>query len=304
MHKIDTNGNPLTKINQTVDWEIFRPILEEVRPKPQKSAAGPRGYDDILLFKILVLQSLYNLSDDATEYRILDRHSFCRFLGLHVGSKVPDATTIWRFREDLVKAEVIDELFARFELHLQENGFPALKGQIVDASIVQFTKQRNSREENEQIKNGKTPSKWSRNKRRRKDTDARWTKKNGKPYFGYQNHIAVDVKHKLLPGWKTTDAAVHDSNVPEDILAKNTSRDIWADSAYYSEDRKEFLDESGYREHIYRKGSRYRKLTKREQQCNHSKSKVRSRVEHVFGMQKQKAVDLVIRTVGFAREQR
>jgi IS5 family transposase len=301
MHKIDTNGDPLTKINQAVDWEIFRPILEEVRPKPQKSAAGPRGYDSILLFKILVLQSLYNLSDDATEFQILDRHSFCRFLGLNIGSNVPDATTIWRFREDLINAKIIDELFARFELHLQESGFTALKGQIVDASIVQVPKQRNSREENEQIKNGTTPSKWSRNKRRRKDTDARWAKKNGKSYFGYKNHVAVDVKHKLIRGWKTTDAAVHDSNVFEDILAENTSRDVWADSAYYSEDRLGFLEESGYREHIHRKGSRYRKLTKREQQSNHSKSKIRSRVEHVFGMQKQKAGDLIIRTVGFAR---
>lgn len=301
MHKIDNTGDPLTKINNAVEWEIFRPILEDARHKPRKSAAGPKGYDAILLFKILVLQSLYNLSDDATEYQILDRHSFCRFLGLHLGSKVPDATTIWRFREELINANVLEDLFNQFELHLKDCGYTALKGQIVDASIVQVPKQRNSREENQQIKDGKTPSTWSRNKHRRKDTDARWTKKNGKSFFGYKNHVAVDVKHKLIRGWKVTDASVHDSNVFEDILADNTSRDVWADSAYYSENRLNTLGESGYREHIHRKGSRYRKLTQRDHQSNRTKSRVRSRVEHVFGMQKQKAGSVIVRTVGLAR---
>lgn len=301
LRKIDSNGDPLTKIEEVVDWEIFRGILETVRKKRGKSQVGPRGYDVILLFKILVLQSLYNLSDDATEFQILDRHSFCRFLGLHLGSKVPDATTIWRFREDLIKAGVIEELFARFEQHLQDNGLTALKGQIVDASIVNVPKQRNSRDENRQIKEGRTPVEWGKNKRRRKDVDARWTKKNGKSYFGYKNHVAVDVKHKLIRGWKVTDAALHDSNVFEDILAENTSRDVWADSAYYSEKRLKSLRESGYREHIQRKGCRGSKLNKQEQDWNRSRSKVRSRVEHVFGVQAQKAGNLILRTVGLAR---
>lgn len=301
MHKIDANGDPLTKINQVVDWEIFRPAIEQARQKPRKSAAGPKGYDVILLFKILVLQSLYNLSDDATEYQILDRHSFCRFLGLHIGSRVPDATTIWRFREDLVSASVLDELFGRFEVHLQECGFTALKGQIVDASIVKVPVQRNSRDENNQIKQGETPVDWSENKRRRKDVNARWTKKNGKSFLGYKNHVAVDVNHKLIRGWKVTDASVHDSNVFEDILADNTSRDVWADSAYYSEKHLESLKASGYREHIHRRGNRHRKLTVREQESNRSKSKVRARVEHVFGTQTQKAGNLIVRTVGLAR---
>ncbi len=139
------------------------------------------------------------------------------------------------------------------------------------------------------------------NKRRRKDVDARWTKKNGKSYFGYKNHVAVDVKHKLIRGWKVTDAALHDSNVFEDILAENTSRDVWADSAYYSEKRLKSLRESGYREHIQRKGCRGSKLNKQEQDWNRSRSKVRSRVEHVFGVQAQKAGNLILRTVGLAR---
>jgi IS5 family transposase len=125
-----------------------------------------------LLFKILILQSLYNLSDDTTEFQILDRHSFGRFLGLHISQKVPDATTIWRFREDLVKAGIVEELFATFNAHLRANGFMAMKGQIVDASIVNVPKRRNSREENAEIKEGNVPD-WSTNKRRQKDVDVR-----------------------------------------------------------------------------------------------------------------------------------
>jgi IS5 family transposase len=301
MRKIDSNGDPLTKITQTVDWELFRPVLERVRPKPEPSKAGRRGYDVVLLFKVLVLQSLYNLSDDAIEYQILDRHSFCRFLGLHIGSDVPGATTILNFREDLGVAGKIEELFARFEQYRQDSGVTALKGQIVDASIVNVPKQRNSREENSQIKEGKVPDNWSKNKRSRKDVDARWTKKNGKPYFGYKNYISVDVKHKLVRGWQVTHAAVHDSNVFEDILSENTSRDVWADSAYYSEKRLRHLADEGYRKHIQRKGSRTRKLSKREQQSNRTRSKIRSRVEHVFGVQAQKTGTLILRTVGIAR---
>jgi len=169
LHKIDKTGAPLAKINETVNWELFRPPLEKARDKGRQSTVGPKGYDVILLFKILILQSLYNLSDDATEFQILDRHSFGRFLGLYISQKVPDATTIWRFREDLVKAGIVENLFATFDTHLRANGFMAMKGQIVDASIVNVPKQRNSREENARIKEGDIPEDWPENKRRRKE---------------------------------------------------------------------------------------------------------------------------------------
>lgn len=155
LHKIDKNGDPLAQINDVVDWEVFCPSLEEARDKNRQSNVGPKGYDVVLLFKTLILQSLYNLSDDATEFQILDRHSFERFLGLHIGSKVPDATTIWRFREDLIKAGIVKELFAAFDTQLQGKGLIAMRGQIVDASMINVPKQRNSLDENAQIKEGK-----------------------------------------------------------------------------------------------------------------------------------------------------
>jgi transposase len=135
LSRIDKAGDLLVKLNNTVNWEIFRPILEEVRHKPHKNNVGPRGYDAVLLFKILILQSLYNLADEALEFQILDRYSFSRFLGLHAASKVPDATTIWRFREDLAKAGKVEELFRTFDEFLRDNGFEARKGKIIDGWI-------------------------------------------------------------------------------------------------------------------------------------------------------------------------
>ncbi len=302
LSRIDKAGDPLVKLNETIDWEIFRPTLEQARTKPKKSNAGAKGFDVILLFKILILQSLYNLSDDALEYQILDRYSFSRFLGLHAASKIPDATTIWRFREDLTKAGKVAELFTSFDDFLSENGFRARKGQIVDASIVKVPIQRNSRDENKQIKNGEQPEGWSKNKKRQKDTNARWTKKNNKSFFGYKNHISIDVEHKFIREYSVTSANVHDSNVFEELLdPNNTSRDVWADSAYRSEDTIKWLQANKYREHLQRKGTRNRKLTQLEQQGNRTRSRIRSRVEHIFGIQAQRAGNMILRCVGIIR---
>ena len=299
LRKIDQNGDPLTRINELTDWELFRPVLKKARGERQYNA-GAKGYDIVLLFKTLILQSLYNLSDDSTEFQILDRHSFGRFLGIGIGDKVPDATTIRLFREDLKDAGIIEELFSTFDTCLNEKGFRAMKGQIVDASIVNVPKQRNSREENERIKAGGIPD-WPENKKRRKDTDARWTKKNGKSYYGYKNHVAVDVKHKIVRAFEVTAASVHDSQVFEGLLTENTSKDVWADSAYRSEEHLKRLKALRYREHIQRKGCRNRPLTPWEQTGNRARSRTRSRIEHVFGVQAQRAGNLLLRTIGIAR---
>ena len=302
LQRIDKAGDPLSKLNLTVDWEIFRPLLEQARRKKKKSNAGAKGFDIVLLFKIIILQSLYNLSDEGLEFQILDRYSFSRFLGLHAADKVPDATTIWRFREDLVRAGVVDSLFERFDNFLRKQGYRAQKGQIIDASIVKVPIQRNSRKENQQIQEGGQAEGWSEHKKRQKDTDARWTRKNSKNFFGYKNHISIDVKHKFIRRYKVTPANVHDSNVFEELLAPdNSSRDVWADSAYRSQERIELLKKNRYREHIQRKGTRRRKLSKWEQQGNRTRSRIRSRVEHIFGVQAQRAGNLILRGIGIIR---
>jgi len=300
--QLDNGGDPLVKLNDVVNWELFRKDLEKLRDKGRKSNAGRKAFDAVLMFKILILQSLYNLSDDQLEFQIRDRLSFMRFLGLSLGDTVPDAKTVWLFREQLTEAKLVIKLFERFDKFLRKSGFTARKGQIVDASIVPAPRQRNSRDENSQIKEGQIPEGWSENKKRQKDTDARWTKKNGKTYYGYKNHIEIDAKHKFVRRYAITDAAVHDSNVFEELLdQKNSCRDVWADSAYRSQDKLEKLAKQGFREHLQRKGCRNKKLTQRELQGNHTRSKIRSRVEHIFGVQSQRAGCLIVRVIGLTR---
>src|SRR5260221_3745055 len=183
LEAISGKGDPLETIKKLVRWEDFRADIEavtETKPEERKSNAGRKPYDTILKFKIVVLQSLHNLSDEQSEYLIRDRLSFMRFLDLELEEAVPDATTIWLFREALAEAGLIDQLFERFGQHLEAAGYIARGGQIIDATIVSVPKQRNTKEENETIKAGKTPEEWEQQpaKNAQKDKDARWTKKN------------------------------------------------------------------------------------------------------------------------------
>jgi IS5 family transposase len=300
--QLNHGGDPLVKLNEVVNWDLFRNDLQQIRDKDRKSNAGRKPFDVVLMFKVLILQSLYNLSDDQTEFQVRDRLSFMRFLGLSLGNAVPDAKTIWLFREQLTEAGMIKPLFDRFDVFLRENGFSARKGQIIDASIIPAPRQRNSREENQQIKDGQIPDTWSENKKCQKDTDARWTQKNGKNHYGYKNHIDVDVEHKLIRDYEVTDASVHDSQVFEDLLDEtNSSRDVWADSAYRSLAKLKELAKRHFREHLQRKGCRHKALSEREKRGNHTRSKIRSRIEHIFGVQTQRAGRLIVRTIGRGR---
>ncbi len=305
--QLDAAGDPLATLKTAIDWEAFRCDIEAareaMREDHRKSPAGRKPFDAVLMFKILIIRSLYNLGDDAMEYQIRDRLSFMRFLDLSISDPVPDAKTIWLFRETLTRAGVVRVLFDRFDGFLRDNGFSARKGQIVDASIVSVPRQRNSRQENAQIKaTSQPPDDWDAPKHRQKDTDARWTKKNGTNYYGYKNHISIDVKHKFVRGYAVTDAAVHDSNIFEELLDEhNSSCDVWADSAYRSQASLAMLESRGHREHLQRKGYRNKPMTEREKRGNHTRSKTRARVEHVFGVQAIMAGSLLVRAIGKLR---
>ena len=125
--------------------------------KEAKGLGGRPAYDYVLMFKIIILQRLYNISDDQTEYQINDRLSFMRFLGLELKDKVPDAKIIWLFKEKLIEARVSKKLFEKFENELARNNLIGKEGTIIDATIVEAPIQHNSKDENEQIKNGKVP---------------------------------------------------------------------------------------------------------------------------------------------------
>lgn len=296
--------DPLVGLNQLIDWESFRPTLSKIRDKSRKSNAGRKPYDGVLMFKVLVLQHLYNVSDDQIEYQIRDRYSFGRFLGLiDPSSKIPDAKTIWLFREQLVKLDLMKELFYDFDYQLNDKGYKARKGQIVDASFVDVPKQRNSKEENKQIKNGETPERFTENPNvaAQKDVDARWAKKNKEVHYGYKDHAAIDNAHKLIREYDVTSAEVHDSNVFEELLSENTSKDVWADSAYRSEEHELQLDVMGYRSHVNKKGTKNKPLTKKEKKANTEKSRIRVRVEHVFGSMTNEQGGINFKVIGLAR---
>jgi len=183
---LSQNGDPLAALAVHVPWEAFRPSLESVLHRSKRTKGGRPPFDAVLMFKVLVLQALYNLSDDQTEYQIRDRLSFMRFLGLDLDQRIPDAKTIWLFRETLTQAQVVDTLFDQFETYLAEQGLQPCGGQLIDASLVPVPKQRNSREDNATIKAGECPAEWEGqpSKRRQKDTEARWTKKHGTSHYG------------------------------------------------------------------------------------------------------------------------
>src|SRR5690606_20999469 len=159
----------------------------------------------------------HGLSDDATEEQIFDRFSFQNFLGLQVGDDVPDAKTIWDFKQR-IEAEGREgsrHLFESFNEVLESKGLLAREGSIIDASFVDAPRQRNNRDQNSQIKEGRRPEEFDKNPAigRQKDSEARWAKKNNETHYGWKNHAKVDVKSKLIVKSQTTAANVHDSQI-------------------------------------------------------------------------------------------
>ena len=299
LEALSAKGDPLEAIDRLVPWESFRAEIEAVVLTPdelKKSSAGRKPFDAILMFRKLVLQALNNLSDEQVEYQVRDRLSFSRFLGLGIEDSIPDATTLWLFREKLAKAGLIEKLFERFDQHLAAKGYIARGGQIIDASIVPVPTQRNSRDENDQLRVGRTPAGWKQKlaKLRQKDRDARWTKKHDRSFFGYKNHVNADAKYKLIRRYEVTDAAVHDSQKLDGLLNKgNTSAEVFADSAYRSTKIEAQLRASGYKSRIHRRGRRNHPLTSAQERALVS--------SNVFGAQQSAPGGRIVRTIGMVR---
>ena len=262
--ELSAKGDDLERLNAIVDFEVFRPDLARAVPRSDGSKGGRPAFDHVLMFKVLILQAAHGLSDERTEYLIKDRLSFMRFLGLGLADAVPDANTIWTFREALTRARMtgkpaIEVLFKAYEAALTKAGFLAMGGQIIDASIVAAPKQRNTDGEKRDIKAGRIPEAWKDKpaKLAQKDRDARWTVKWSKakpaddgsprvdlaiPAFGYKNHIGIDRRHGLIRTWVATDAARHDgAQLPNLISKANTGSEVWADTAYRSRANEKHL---------------------------------------------------------------
>jgi IS5 family transposase len=302
LRKLSKLGDQLEKLNHVIEWRLFEGILNGVFAK-DRGAGGRPPYNYLLLFKTLILQRLFNISDDQAEFQINDRMTFRRFLGLSLGDQVPDAKTIWLFRDTLVKAGVMEGLFNSFSHQLVQQGIISHKGTIVDATFVEAPRQRNTREENQQIKEGKTPEDWEKSenvdKVRQKDTDARWTIKNKERHFGYKDHVKIDAESKLITGYSVTDASVHDSQALIGLMDEK-DKVLYADSAYSGNPIAGQLPE-GIENQIHEKGYRNRPLSEEQKAGNKRKSRTRSRIEHVFGYMTGTMRGITVRSIGIAR---
>jgi IS5 family transposase len=255
------------------------------------------------MFKILVLQKMYNISDDQTEYQINDRLSFQRFIGIQLYDTVPDAKTVWNFKEELKEAEVLEQIFESFTEKLERKGVITYSGSIVDAAFVEVPRQRNTKEENKEIKEGKVPQKWqarkSRHKLAQKDTDARWAVKNKQKHYGYKDHIKIDNKSKIITKYRVTDASVHDSQELKNLIDGKKDKSVYGDGAFTGEEVQRCIPRH-VKNRIHEKGYRNRPLTAAQKRSNTAKSRIRARVEHVFGAM-QHFGGRAIRTIGMAR---
>lgn len=299
-------GNPLEKLDSFIDWNIFESAINEAFKKSElvKSKGGRPAFGKLMLFKALIIQSLYNLSDEQLEYQIIDRTSFKKFLGLKKSDRVPDSRTYWHFREQLIKSGTILSLFDAFNAQLDRLGIFANEGKMVDATFVDVPKQRNSRDENKEVKEGKVPAEWQENTRKlaQKDIDAKWTKKNNISFYGYKNHIKAGTGTKLIRKYVVTDASVHDSQVVEDLLDDtDKGEELYADSAYTGKASEEIYDRKEVVNRVNEKGYKNRALTDEQKKSNREKSKVRARVEHIFGFIENSMNGSFIRTIGIER---
>lgn len=303
MAKLSKIGDPLEILNTIIKWEMFRNILNKniVRKESNKGERPP--FDLVMMFKILVLERLYNISDDQAEFQINDRRNFMRFLGLESFDIVPDAKTIWKFRNDLSQTDAVEECFHLFNKMLEDEGLITQSGTIIDATFVDVPRQRNTHEENEKIKNGEIPEEWEKPdnaaKLAQKDTDARWTKKNNETHYGYKDHVKCDADSKLITSYGASAASLHDSQMCTELLDEN-DKVFYADSAYSSAEIAKSLPENCKNE-ICEKGYKNHPLTEEQKKENNRKSKTRCRIEHIFGFMTNSMKGITLRSIGFTR---
>lgn len=322
LKRLSDLGDQLAAFRVAVDFETFRPELNAALCYSNGSQGGRPPFDPVMMFEILVIQAANNLFDERTEFLINDRLSFMRFLGLSLADRVPDARTIWLFREKLTNAGAIKTLFQRFDAMLREADYIAMAGQIVDASLIAAPRQQYERREesHKAIKEGRIPDEGKEKpaKLRHKDRDARWTVKFAKakpredgaspmvdlaiPVFGDQNHISIDRGFGFIRQGSATDAAAYEGRrLREGLLDKtHPASGVWADTAYRSAANEEFIRKNGLVSHVHRKKPKGRAMPGAIRRANNAKSKIRSKVEQVFAEQKDR-MDLFIRTIGLAR---
>ena len=314
LQKLTQYTKVLDSLTQLVDWPALAQVVNEATgreaPRPQ---GGRPPYPTEAMLKIIVLQQLYgNLSDEETEYALLDRGSWQRFIGLEDARDLPDARTIWAFKNQLATAlperphgSGATAVFADVQRQLNGAGLIAKGGQMIDATIVTAPKVHLDKEEKERIDRGETPTHWSQKQIAHIDTDAHWTAKRKQWHFGYKAHANVDQKHKLVRHLHITPANVSDMTTLAPVLDKDRARQasgktVHADRGYDSAANRKLLKAYQLRDGIARNDDR--KLG--DQSAIHGRNKrlarIRGRVEHVFGCW-EKLSGKAIRCIGLIR---
>lgn len=234
---------------------------------------------------------------------------------------MPGAKSIWLWRERLTRTGALGHLFERFDAALREQGYLAMGGQIVDATVVQARRPRLGKDEKQAVRQGKVPEGWSKARTRQVDREGRWTIRRGRkrpkppdgtqqrtaageiavPVVGYKNHLSIDRAYGLVRRFVVTDAARHDGGQLGAVLdPENTASDVWADTAYRSEADLGLLQRRGLKPQFQRAKSRGKPMPPNVARGNRTRARVRSLVEHVFATEKCR-MGLVVRTVGLAR---
>lgn len=255
----------LQSVNEIINWRPIRKMLDDLH----SSHRGRPAYDPLLLFKILLLQQWFNLSDPQAEAQVNDRISFKLFLGMDIMDTSPDETTICRFRNDI--GDKAKDLFEEINRQFEQKGIIVKSGTIVDASFL------------------KSAARPRRRREESKDEDATWGQKGNKHVFGYKMHIGVDHESGIIRKACLTTAKVHDSQAIEELISGDEETVI-GDKAYAKREWREYvtLGEHRIKSMIMRKGFRNHPLTERDKKWNKMISKVRSNVERPFAIIKSK----------------
>jgi IS5 family transposase len=270
----------LKRVAELVDWKQIESLLAGLRSGPM----GAPAYPALALFKALLLQQFYGLSDPQLEEALADRLSFRHFLGLSLTDPVPDHSTIWRFREQLAKSGLAERAFALITGQIERSGFVLKRGTLIDASLVRAAV-------NAPVPpttpappdaDGRPASKLVKNPL---DPDAAWTKKEGKYFFGYKAHVAMDQGSRIVRRVKFTAANVNDS-VPADRLICGDEGIVYADKAYDSNARRALLKALGIRDGIARRSNRWHPTRPSVVRRNELISRARAPIEPLFALLK------------------
>jgi IS5 family transposase len=256
----------LEEMDHIIPWKALSKVIKPYYPKPKGAGRRPIGIQRML--RIHFLQHWFELSDPGAEEALYDSRAMRQFVGIDLGKEpVPDETTILNFRHLMERHNLGDEMFRLVNVYLAENGLKVNRGTIVDATIID------------------APTS-TKNKDKARDPDMHQTRKGNQWYFGMKTHIGVDNQTKLIHSVAVTAANVHDSQLLGDLLHGDETH-VWGDSAYAGQKKLLYEQAPNAKDFTQKKGSRYRKLTEAEQSANRYKSKIRSRVEHVFGVMKR-----------------